>query len=194
MQNLSMRSIFALEITTPRLLLRDYDAEDLPALLAYYDDPRSREFYGPDEGHPAHIGELLELFRRWAAEVPRQNYQLALVLREAPTAVIGSCGLRKKGMAAGEAELGLEVAPSFWGQGYGTEAARALLGFGFTALGLHAVRGVTVSANERVTHLLRRLGFRSLEATAGPEWLAARGWQQIPWELTREQWVAGEGR
>lgn len=181
-----------MQIATPRLLLRDYDAGDLPALLAYHDDPRSREYYGPDEGHPAHVRELLELFRRWAAEVPRQNYQLALALREEPETVIGSVGLRQAGQAAGEAELGLEVAPVYWGQGYGTEAARALLAFGFTTLGIRAIRGITLSANARVAQLLRRLGFQSIEVAAGPAWSAARGLQQITWELTRVQWAAGQ--
>jgi [ribosomal protein S5]-alanine N-acetyltransferase len=183
-----------MQIATPRLLLREYDAGDLPALLAYHNDPRSREYYGPDEGHPAHVRELLALFRLWAAEVPRQNYQLALALREAPSTVIGSGGLRQAGQAAGEAELGLEVAPAYWGQGYGMEAARALLAFGFTALGIRAVRGITVSANTRVAHLLRRLGFQSIEVAAGPAWYAARGFQQTTWELTRAQWAAGEVR
>ena len=47
-----------MQITTSRLLLREYEADDLPALLAYHQDPRSREFYGPDEGHSTHLGEL----------------------------------------------------------------------------------------------------------------------------------------
>lgn len=185
------RGEMTVQITTPRLLLREYEADDLPALLAYHEDPRSRELYGPDEGHPAHLRELLALFRRWEAEAPRQNYQLALTLREEPATVIGSCGLRQAGQAAGEAELGLELAPAFWGQGYGTEAARALITVGFTELGLRAIRGVTVSANERVAHLVQRLGFQLAEVADGPAWSAARGWQQITWELTREQWAAG---
>jgi RimJ/RimL family protein N-acetyltransferase len=189
-----------MEIATPRLLLREYEAGDLPALLAYVADPRAREFYGPDDARPDRLRALLATFVAWGAESPRQNYQLALALRAAPERVVGSAGLRRAGAPAGEAELGLELAPAHWGRGYATEAARALLAHGFTALGLAAVRGVTVSANARVAALVRRLGFEPVGAPAdgpadgpapGPAWLAARGWRQVTWRLTRDRWAAG---
>ena len=191
-----------MEITTPRLLLREYVAGDLPAVLAYGADPRAREFHGPDEGHAEQTRALLATFAAWAAETPRRNYQLALALRADPATAIGSAGLRRAGLPEGEAELGLELGPDHWGQGYATEAARALLARGVAALGLQAIRGVTVSANARVAALVRRLGFEPAddgaaspaggtgEAGAAPTWLAARGWRQVTWRVTHAQWAA----
>ena len=193
-----------MEITTSRLLLREYVASDLPAVLAYGADPRAREFHGPDEGHPDQTRALLATFAAWAAETPRRNYQLALALRVDPMVAIGSGGLRQAGLPAGQAELGLELGPAHWGQGYATEAARALLAHGFTALDLETIRGVTVSANARVAALVRRLGFEPAEDVAAvptgameepaavPAWLAARGWRQVTWRVTRAQWAAAQ--
>ena len=179
-----------MEITTARLLLREYVDDDWPAFLAYQADPRAQEFFGPGEGDPDRLRALVPVFARWAAEVPRRNWQLALTRREVPTEVIGSAGLRQAGEPAGVAQLGLEVAPTYWGQGYATEAARALLTVGFASLDLEAVRGVTVSANERVARLVRRLGFQRVGDADGPSWLAARGWRETTWELTRARWLA----
>ena len=182
-----------MEITTPRLLLREYVAGDLPAVLAYGADPRSREFYGPGEGGPDQTRALLSAFAAWAAETPRRNYQLALARRAAPDAVIGSGGLRQAGLPEGEAALGLELAPAHWGHGYAAEAARALLAYGFGPLGLQGVRGETVSANARVTAVGGGLGLVRADdptGTAAPAWLAARGWRPVTWQLTRDRWAA----
>jgi hypothetical protein len=94
-----------------RFLLRDFNEGDQPALLAYHADPRSLEFYGPDDADRGHAQRLLETFKRRPAERPRRNYQLAVIQRREPEPLVGSCGLRSSGCKAGEAELGIELAP-----------------------------------------------------------------------------------
>jgi RimJ/RimL family protein N-acetyltransferase len=182
-----------MEISTTRLLLREYVDEDAPAFLAYQSDPRAREFHDPDRTQPAHLLALVPLFMRWAEEVPRSNWQLAIVTREAPDMLVGSVGLRRSGAPPGMGEFGLELAPSYWGRGYAIEAAESLLAFGFSTLRLTAVRGITVSANARVTRLVQRLGFRRVAEEEGPAWLAARGWREVTWELRSEEWRRGGG-
>ena len=165
--------------------------EDAPALLAYQADPRAREFYDPAQAHAARLQALVPLFVRWAEEVPRLNWQLAIATRQAPAKLIGSVGLRQRGAPRGMAEFGLELAASHWGRGYATEAAEALLEFGFTTLHLTAVRCTTVSANVRVTRLVQRLGFRRVAEDGGSAWLEARGWRGLTWELLRVDWRRG---
>jgi RimJ/RimL family protein N-acetyltransferase len=184
----SLQGLSAMQITTARLLLREYAADDLPALLAYHADPRAREFYGPEEGRPDQLRQLLETFTTWAAERPRRNYQLAIAPREDPRMLAGSAGLRQIGLEAGRADLGLELHPAWWGHGYATEAASALLDFGFSELGLLSVRGLTVSANARVARLVRRLGFEVVGTRTGAAWMRERNWSETEWQLTRERW------
>jgi [ribosomal protein S5]-alanine N-acetyltransferase len=75
---------------------------------------------------------LFERFQAWADERPRLNYQLAIVRRQEPCTLVGCCGLRGMSLAAGEMELGLELAPIYWGRyAYAIEVGRALLDFGF---------------------------------------------------------------
>lgn len=177
-----------MELTTPRLLLREFTAEDLPALLDHYGDPRFAEFYGPEEVGPKATRDLLERFIRWAAEAPRQNFQLAVAERTGSGKAIGSCGIRLQGCEAGVGELGLALEPESWGHGLATEAARAILGFAFRDLGLQEVRGVTVTENLRVQRLVRRLGFTCLDTIPGPAWMRERGWRKTVWRLAASQW------
>ena len=119
-----------MQLTTKRLVLRDFDDDDQPAFVAYHADPRSRELYGPGENTPEHAAELVQLFKTWAAEEPRQNYQLAVVRLKGQ--LVGCVGLRMKDAGPGKAELGVELAPEYWGQfGYATEIMKCLVEFGF---------------------------------------------------------------
>lgn len=47
-----------------------------------------------------------------------------------------------------------------WGRGYGTEATRLVLDFGFNALGLHNIMLVVLSTNQRGIRAYTRAGFR----------------------------------
>jgi len=94
------------EIMTERLLLREFTHEDTPAFFAYHADPRSAEFYAPEEVAPDHARELLLVFTRWASEQPRRNYQLALAELREPHELVGCCGLRLERLGGGERRPG----------------------------------------------------------------------------------------
>ena len=180
-----------MKIVTPRLTLRDYREEDLPAYLAGWEDPRHAEFYGPEEVEPDFARALFDRFLAWAAEQPRRTYQLAIVRNDR---LIGSCGIRMEGCEPGVAELGLELAPEHWGCGLASEAARAMLRFGFHELGVREIRGETITENTRVQRLVERLGFTRTGTRPGPDWMRERGWSQTEWRLTADMLVLNELR
>jgi ribosomal-protein-alanine N-acetyltransferase len=57
------------------------------------------------------------------------------------------------------ATLGYSVDAACEGRGFTTEAARAVVAFAFTALGLHRVEATYQPVNERSGRVLRKLGF-----------------------------------
>lgn len=177
-----------MEIITPKLILREFTLEDIPAFQADYADPRHTEFYGPGDLDPDQALGLIQMFLDWAAASPRRNYQLAIVLREVPAAAIGTCGIRLEGCGAGRAEFGLQLSPEYWGRGFASEAARAILNLAFHDLGVREVHGVTVTENTRVQRLVTRLGFTRMETRPGPAWMQARGWSETVWGLSAEDW------
>lgn len=178
-----------MDILTRRFVLRDFVEADRPAFLAYQADPRARAFYGPDEADSVQAAYLFETFRAWASESPRLNVQLAVVQRSEPHALVGCGGLRRGGAEPGEAELGVELAPDYWGRyGYAVEVGRALLAFGFETLGLTAITGSTVSANDRVQRLAEWFGAEIESVRPGPTWMEGRGWTEVEWRVSRDQW------
>jgi ribosomal-protein-alanine N-acetyltransferase len=181
-------------IATRRFLLRDFAEADRAAFLAYHADPRYLALYGSKEADPEHASDLLRTFALWAAEQPRRNWQLAIVQRDGARALVGCCGLRRAGWEEGSAEIGVGLAPEYWGRnGVALEIARALIGFGFGELNLQRLFGITTSANARVTRLASWFGAAAIGSRPGPAWMQARGWNETEWRLTREAWRAQRG-
>lgn len=139
-----------MELRTPRLILRDFQREDTPSVLAY----QSKAAYLEHSGHPPptedDVRAFVELLCQWAHEVPRAKYQLAITLEGR---VIGTCGVRKASAGDTVAEYGCELDPAFWGHGYAHEASRALLTFGFTTLGLQRLVALTRPQNLSLIHI-----------------------------------------
>jgi RimJ/RimL family protein N-acetyltransferase len=57
-----------------------------------------------------------------------------------------------------EPELGYAFASEFWGQGYGTEAARAVIAYAFEALHLRRLYAGIESSNVRSQNLMKKVG------------------------------------
>ena len=127
--------------------MRDFEASDVNAFIAIHSDPRMLNYYAPGSWTPERARMLVESFIHWANEMPRENYQLAIVHVET-NELLGSCGVRKKGCPEGEAKFGIGVDPRWWGKGIAQEAARVILGFAFHELNLEEICGETISANE----------------------------------------------
>jgi ribosomal-protein-alanine N-acetyltransferase len=60
------------------------------------------------------------------------------------------------------AELGYWLGMSFHGRGLGTEAASAVLGYGFSRLRLHKVTSTAFTTNSASLRVLEKLGFRRI--------------------------------
>lgn len=178
-----------MEIVTRRFLLRDFVELDRSPFLAYQADPRNQAFYEPSEANPEQAKRLFKTFQRWASSRPRLNYQLAIVQRQEPYPLVGCCGLRGAECEAGEMELGIELAPNYWGRyAYAIEVGRALLDFGFRELRLDVISGSTISANIRIARLAEWIGAEVVAIRPGSSWLSERGWNEVDWRITRERW------
>lgn len=173
-------------IDLPRFLLRDFREADRDAFISYQHDPRYLHLYDfePDDARRAE--NLFDLFLAWQGDEPRSNFQFGIFDRR-NALLCGCAGLRKSNDNV--AVLGIELAPSEWGRfRLALDAAAALLEYGFGTLGLDTIIGDTSSGNNRVEKLARWFGARIVARRAGPEWMQARGWQEVEWALGREDW------
>ena len=179
-----------MQLLTPQLLLRDYTAADEPAMLAYQRDPRYLRYYPWTERTAAEVRGLLQVFLDWQEEQPRRRFQLAIVL-PAEGRLIGSCGLRRQPGNDRMADLGYELDPDYWGQGYATEAARAMVAFGFQELGLQRLTSWCIADNAASARVLARLGFRPEGRLRRQEYFKGRYWDTLLFGLTAAE---GAGR
>jgi ribosomal-protein-alanine N-acetyltransferase len=167
------------------IVLRDFTEADRTGFIAYQTDPRYRQLYDFDDSQER-PSALFDLFLQWQQERPRVNTQLA-ICEIATGRVLGCGGLRK--IDDDVAVLGIELAPTNWGRfRLALDASSALLRYGFETLKLAAITGDTASGNRRVEKLSRWFGAKIVARRPGPNWMQARGWQEVDWEITRETW------
>src|SRR5262245_11971743 len=102
---------------TPHLVLREFVPEDWRAVLAYQSEPAYLRYVPWTERAAADWQEFVQRFIDWQREEPRHRYQLAVTLPETGE-LIGNCGLRLEYPGAFEGDIGYELAPQHWGNGY----------------------------------------------------------------------------
>ncbi|MGD0957024.1 MAG: GNAT family N-acetyltransferase [Candidatus Acidiferrales bacterium] len=146
-------------IETERLLLREFRAGDEADIHEYASDPEVVRLmiWGPNtpEMTRAFLAHTLEEQQQW----PRNSVGLAIGLK-GEHRVIGSIGLRIKDEANRSADIGYVLNRSYWGRGYMTEAARAILDAAFRKLNLHRVWATCDIRNRASYRVMEKLGMR----------------------------------
>jgi RimJ/RimL family protein N-acetyltransferase len=92
-------------------------------------------------------------------EKPRTKYSLAMVIRHV-NRLIGGCGIYVSNVENREAYIGYCLNQQYWDQGYATEAARALLGLGFTKLNMHRIFATCDPANFASARVMEKIGMQ----------------------------------
>jgi ribosomal-protein-alanine N-acetyltransferase len=178
-----------MEITTERLLLRDFTPDDWPAVLSWQRDPRYLRYYAWTDRTEDEVRAFVQRFLDEQAESPRRRFQLAIRLRDGDT-VIGDCGIRRKPDGEHEADVGFEIAPEHWGRGYATEAARAMVAFGFEELKLHRISSWCIAENAASARVLAKLGMRLEGRLRENERFKGRWWDTLLFGLLVGEWRA----
>ncbi len=183
-----------MHIVTDRLILREFEASDWPDVLAYQSDPRYLRYYYWEARTEEDVREFVGMFVRWRREEPRSRFQLAITERGNEGVVIGNCGIRRGDRGSGLAEIGYEIAPEFWGHGYATEAARAMLGFAFDTLRLHRVWATCIAENIGSARVMEKLGMKLEGRLREHEWFKDRGWDAFIYGMLADEWGASDRR
>ncbi len=148
-----------LPLQTDHLLLRDFVEKDIPAVHCYASDPEVVRYmaWGPNTER-----DTRDAVKRWLAEQasePRLSFSLAIVLR-AEEHLIGSCSIRVSDQESRAGHIGYCLNRDYWGRGYASEAARALVAFGFGQLGLHRIFATCDTRNLASARVLEKAGMR----------------------------------
>jgi RimJ/RimL family protein N-acetyltransferase len=146
-----------LPIQTDRLILRRFTHDDVQDVIAFVSHPSVAR--ATPEIEPTESGVIQYIDRVTAYRPFEQGKCFDLALeRKQDGRVIGLVGLIRKEHQQGE--IGWALGVDYRGQGYATEAARALITRGFATLGLHRIYADTTSANVSSWKVMERLGMR----------------------------------
>jgi hypothetical protein len=178
-------------LTTARLRLRVPIESDFEAIQAYAEDPDVVQFmvWGPNtrEDTARVLGAWIEAAKVW----PRTGVSL-IVERLSDAQVLGSVRLDYDPVHQ-QADFGYTLAREAWGQGYGTEAASALVQVAFETLKAHRVFADCNVLNHRSWRIMEKLGMRREATLIGN--LKLRGvWRDTHvYGLLADEWRAQTG-
>ncbi|MFF5292666.1 GNAT family N-acetyltransferase [Paractinoplanes globisporus] len=144
-------------LTGERVRLRELREEDLADLVSWWQDPDVMVTQTSGPFHPRPADAIAEQFRSWNRNAGT-DAGLTVVNRAEGT-VIGHVALFGAEAHNRTATFAIIIGPPFQGQGYGTEATRLMVGYGFTELGLHRIQLAATGFNERALHTYEKVGF-----------------------------------
>lgn len=144
-----------MELQTERLTLRPFREDDVEALYAYSKD----EAVGLRAGWKPHesLLESSDILHLVFLDQPT----VWAIERRSDRRLMGSVGLitdsaRQYGSAR---SLGYALGVDYWGQGYMTEAVRAVVRFGFGYMGLDLISATCYPDNPASRRVLEKCGF-----------------------------------
>lgn len=178
------------ELVTERLVLRELRPSDAAAVAAGAGDRRVAAFLiQVPSPYP------IALARRWVAHRidwwdQGRGVTLAVTLRDAPDVpdvLLGTVSLRCY-LRDRRAELGYWLAQPAWGHGFATEAAHALVDFGFRDLGLARIYAQVLAGNRASLRVLDKLGMVNEGVKRQHVHKARRLHDVVLYGLLRDEW------
>ena len=145
-------------LETGRLLLRPYEEADIAPLvrLAGAREVAATTLRIPHPYTEQNAREYLSICQAESAMGPVTRF--AITLQESGE-FCGGIGLRLEDTHH-RAELGYWLGVPHWGQGYATEAAAAMLNYGFNTLGLYRIYASHVVGNDASGRVLLKIGMK----------------------------------
>ena len=146
-----------MELKTERLCLRPITRKDLRAVLAYACDLSNAEYmvYYPKTEQEA-VSYVEETASQWEEEEPI-TYEFAVLL---DGEMIGTVSLWLE--EADGVEIGWILNRHYWGCGYGTEAAAAVLRFMSEELGISSCISCCDTRNIASARMMEQLGMKRI--------------------------------
>ena len=144
-------------ITTPRLVLRRYTHTDIPDILAFIAHPSVSRATPEIKATEADVKHYIDQQNACQPFEIDRCLDLAIELKEEKRVIGLVSAVRREHE---QAEIGWALGVQYRGRGLATEAAEALVAYGFDVLRLHRISACTGKHNTRSWRLMERIGMR----------------------------------
>lgn len=172
-------------IITDRLILRRFKLSDLNDFFEYAKNPN----VGPNAGWEFHKNkeESLNLLNNFV-----KSDEVWAIELKGESKVIGSIGLHKDRKRENKSAcmMGYVLGEDYWGQGYATEAARAVIKYAFERMNASILSVYHYSFNERSKSVISKCGFK-FEGVLRCSTVTQRGeiFDDCCYSMTREEYM-----
>lgn len=149
----------ARELVTERLVLRPWRLEDAEQALPVYGDGRVARWLSPAMDRVSDLAGMRLVLQQWMGENERlmpPAGRWAMELKDGGR-LVGGAILLPLPPGDEDLEMGWQLHPDHWGNGYAAEAGRALARWAFTK-GVDELFAVARTANDRAMATARRIG------------------------------------
>ncbi len=141
-----------------KIQLAAIQREYLPKYVEWLNDWQVAQFLMPGILAPFNLDDEKEWYEN--RHNKEGNYLFA-ILTLAENKLIGNCGLHQVDLKNRSAIFGIMIGEKdYWGKGYGTDATRTLIRYGFEELGLNRIELEVYDFNPRAIRAYEKAGFR----------------------------------
>jgi RimJ/RimL family protein N-acetyltransferase len=175
---------------TDRLVVREFADGDREGLMSFVRDPDSLKYMMFSMKDGAELESFLTMAMAGAADPARAEYHCAIALRSAPDHCIGCVSLMGAPDNPASAEIGYFIHREWWGKGVTLEASLAIVGWGFSTLGLHRVWGKCDSLNRGSARVLEKIGMTHEGTVREHVWLRDHWRTSLEYGILDREWKA----
>ena len=153
--------IYTKEIHLERLIIRKVTENDVKCLYYNWDSDVEMHKYVEYESH-TNIEDTKKLINKWIAEY--ENGRLTWVIEIKGTGeVIGVISASSKELDNKVTEVGFSIGTKYQGNGYATEALKAIIGYLILECSLNIVKGGCYAANLKSAKTMLKAGMKEVE-------------------------------
>jgi len=175
-----------LRLETARLVLREFREDDWRALHSSHSREDVVRYLTIEPMDEAAAREYVQGIMVSAREQPRTVWDLAITVK-GDDAFLGRVGM-KRDADPRSAMLWFALDPAHQGNGYVTEAVRALLGHAFTDVELHRVWGDCDPRNPASARVMERAGMRREGHLVQNVWIKGEWCDSLLFGLLASEW------
>lgn len=151
-------------LETQRLILRELRLSDIDRIYRYANDESINRYLlfgdlAKEDGARKYVQKAMASAALDTNIEQRMQYKLALLVKP-EIDFIGSCWLDITDATHKRASIGYFIDNRYWGRGYATEAAKALLKYGFETLKLHRIEATCDADHQATRRVLEKAGLK----------------------------------
>lgn len=171
-----------------RVVLRPIRSSDRERLYELVETIEVQALASNDPPLPTSLEEVEARDRKWIQEPHPDSAWFAIDVDGEP---IGMCGLHAIDHYHQRAEVGIRLGKPFWSRGFGQDAVRTLVAYGFRHLNLAKISLRVLADDERAVGAYRKVGFEEEGRLRSHTWYDGERQDELVMAVLRDAGAQG---